>query len=175
MTPSGKFSGVAKVPFLDLRVGTSAGQCHLHATHTNLKILQWNAGGLSQGKKAELQKIIEDKEIDVFIIQEANISEDQLKYFQVPGFNIYILPKTRQIASGILTGVRINILAQFKIIKEMQHQDKIEIIRIEIWKGNIHYKIYGIYNPPNNNPCLDIIPIHSKTIVVGDFNGHSPT
>ncbi|KAJ4447959.1 hypothetical protein ANN_09969 [Periplaneta americana] len=61
-----------------------------------------------------------------------------------------------------------------KVIKEMQQEDKVEIIQIAIWKGNSHYTIYGIYNPPNNNPCLDIINIHRKTILIGDFNGHSP-
>lgn len=168
--PSDKFSGGKTVPFTDLRMGTSAGR-HIQNI---FKILQWNAGGLTQSKKTELQTIIEENGIDVFIIQEANVSRDQLKYFQFPGFNIHILPKARQVASGILAGVRTNILSKSKVIKEMQQEDKVEIIQIEIWKGSSHYNIYGIYNPPNNNPCLDIINIYPKTILIGDFNGHSP-
>ncbi|VDO16301.1 unnamed protein product [Rodentolepis nana] len=71
-----------------------------------LQILQWNAGGMSPDKKIQIQKILQTYDVDIFTIMEANISDDKLKYYQFPGYTLYNLPKYRQVASGILTGVK---------------------------------------------------------------------
>lgn len=173
MCPKDKLSGVKTVPQSDLRVGTSLGKPHGNNSNT-LRILQWNAGGMSQSKKQELMKILEDRDIDVFTIQEANLSEEQEIYFEMDQYNTHILPKTRQIASGIFTGIKRHIKATIQIKKTMEEQDKSEIVKIEVWKSNYHYRIYSIYNPPDNKLNLDSIPIEPNSILIGDFNAHSP-
>ncbi|VDO16578.1 unnamed protein product [Rodentolepis nana] len=69
-------------------------------------ILQWNAGGMSPDKRIQVQKILQNYDVDIFTIMEANISNDKLKYYRFPGYTLYILPKYRQVASEILTGVK---------------------------------------------------------------------
>ncbi|GFU25888.1 hypothetical protein TNCV_5104121 [Trichonephila clavipes] len=70
------------------------------------------------------------------------------------------------------------------VIHEMSSHDKLEAIYIDAWKNGIHFKIVGLYNPPNN--MLDLkriagISSHRNTIILGDFNvystrwGHSNT
>ena len=56
----------------------------------------------------------------------------------------------------------------------MQVEDKAEITEVNIWKKSNHLKIYNIYNPPGNNPNLDVLNTTSKTLITGDFNAHHP-
>ena len=72
-----------------------------HSTHTNLKILQWNAGGLSQSKKTELHLHLVKHDVDFFAIIEATLAAEKLIYYQLNGYTLHSLPKYRQIASGI--------------------------------------------------------------------------
>jgi len=70
------------------------------------KIMQWNTGGLSITKLTEIEHIIKEKDIDVLIVNEANIVAENTKYYNIQGFNNYRLPKSRQVASGIFAAVR---------------------------------------------------------------------
>ena len=130
---------------------------------------------MSQAKKAELAKILHEENVDVFCIVEANTLDENLKYFEIRDYKLYNLPKTRQIASGILVGIHKDITHKFYRVKEMHDTDKCEIVRIETWKLNNHITIYGLYNPPNNKPDLCSLEINSKTIIIGDFNAHFHT
>ena len=76
-----------------------------HNTHTSLKVLQWNAGGMSQSKKTELHLNLAKHDVDIFALLEANLTAEKLIYYQLKGYTLYSLPKYRQIASGILIGV----------------------------------------------------------------------
>ena len=105
---------------------------------------QWNACGLTPAKVTELLKEVDKHNVDVFIINEANISEQNEKYIHTPGFNQHILYKSRQIASGIFVGTRNNIRSVFSIVKEMNPHDTAEIVEINIWKDKYHTKIYGV-------------------------------
>ena len=49
---------------------------HSTHTHTSLKILQWNAGGLSQSKKTELHLNLIKHDVDIFAIIEANLTAE---------------------------------------------------------------------------------------------------
>ncbi|VDO03383.1 unnamed protein product [Rodentolepis nana] len=139
-----------------------------------LQILQWNAGGLSQDKKIQVQKILQTYDVDIFTIMGAKISDDKLKYYQFPGYTVYLLPKSRQVASGILTGVKEGLTSHYDLIKSMgSTQDICEIIRLNVWKCQNHFKIYAVYNPPQNCPNFDFLNISHKTVALGDFNAHS--
>lgn len=138
----------------------------------SLNVLQWNAGGMSSAKKSELMKTLDEEKVDVFVVLEANINEVNKTYYEFTNYQMHFLHKSRQIASGILVGVRSGIRNDFTIIKQMNEQDKLEVMKLEVWICNQHFVIYGLYNPPNNKPNLDIINISSKTLIIGDFNAH---
>ena len=143
---------------------------------TKLKILQWNAGGLSSAKMTELKQTTARNDADLLIINEASTTAENVQYYNIKGFTNYTLPKAKQIASGILAIVWKDLKTEFKIIKEMNDQDTAEIVKIQIWKENKRFTIYGICSPPGNkNLCLDILDITSTTIVIGDFNAASPS
>ncbi|VDN99169.1 unnamed protein product [Rodentolepis nana] len=129
---------------------------------------------MSPDKKIQVQKILQIYDVDILIIMEVNISDDKLKYYQFPGYTLYLLRKYRQVASGILTGVKEGLTSHYDLIKSMGlSQDKCEIIRLNIWKCQDHFKIYAVYNPPQNCPNFDYLNISHKIVVLGDFNAHS--
>ena len=74
------------------------------STHADLKILKWNAGGLSQNRKTKLHLNLVKHGVDIFAIMEANLMTKKLIYYQLNGYTLYNLPK-QQVASGILIGV----------------------------------------------------------------------
>ena len=140
-----------------------------------LKLLHWNVGGLTQEKRVELLKILHHYNVDVFTIVEANKSKVDIDKFKFPGFTVHILEKQRKVAGGILVGIKSSLTGQFSIIKEMGNTvDKSEVTKTNVWKNGNSFKIFSVYNPPNNTPDTNFIPlIASKTILVGDFNAHS--
>uniref|UniRef100_A0A8D8Q7F5 Endonuclease/exonuclease/phosphatase domain-containing protein n=1 Tax=Cacopsylla melanoneura TaxID=428564 RepID=A0A8D8Q7F5_9HEMI len=167
MRPNVKYSGL--VPHSDIRGGTTLGKT---SPSLSFSILQWNAGGLTTAKRTELEQLVKTHNADVFCIMEANLTLEGLN-FAFTGYALHLLPKARQIASGILVGVRENLPCTFKIVKEMNDSDKIEIVKIDVWNKDEHLKIYCCYNPPTNSPDLSVIIIQSKTVIIGDFNAHS--
>ena len=141
----------------------------------NLNVLQWNAGGLSHPKMTEIKHIAHKYDIDILLINEANVSANNIKYYNIKGYKIHALYKARQIASGILIAVKNHIISKFRIIKEMDDHDTAEIIELEVWMDKRKFIIYGIYSPPrNNNLNLDLLNISTSTIIMGDFNAASP-
>ncbi|KAI5754580.1 hypothetical protein M8J77_009716 [Diaphorina citri] len=174
MRPKVKHSGDKIVPRSDLRAGTALDKTSSSNTTSSLNVLQWNAGGLTASKRTELEQIININNIDVFCIMEANLTEELLT-FSFKGYYFFLHPKARQIASGILIGVKEELTSNFKIVNEMNTTDKIEISQVDIWKNKEHYKLFCCYNPPNNSPNLSTIQIQPKTVIIGDFNAHSTT
>ena len=102
MHPKAKLTGSKTVPQVDFRVGTALGE----TKSTPLTILQWNAGGLTSAKKIELQILLDRTNLDVFCIMETNLTKEQMKSYHFKGYTLYLHPKARQIASGILIGVK---------------------------------------------------------------------
>ena len=75
MKPSKVKSSKGKiVPYSDLRKGITSG------ISNTLQVLQRNAGGLTPTKRTEINKILLSNDIDIFVIQEANLTHEQLKY-----------------------------------------------------------------------------------------------
>ena len=141
----------------------------------HFSVLFWNAGGMSQSKKIMIQKILCKQDIDLFIVAESNIDREREKFYKFKNYNVNILQKHRQIASGLLVGIKQNLNGKFEIVKEMNTNDYSEIIKATVWKCNNKFKVYGIYSPPNNNNLnLDLLENDKKTIIIGDLNGHSP-
>ncbi|GFT64159.1 hypothetical protein NPIL_452541 [Nephila pilipes] len=97
--------------------------------------------------------------------------------FVFPCYYVFLLEKRKRVASGILVGVKNTITSSFKIIKHLDESiDKIEIALLNYWMNNHYFKIFSTYNPPNNNPSLDLISVNGWTIVIiviSDFNAYS--
>jgi len=170
-------TGKTDIPSQEMKVDSKKKTVPLGTNRptTKLKILQWNAGGLSPAKMTELKQLTTQTDADILIINEANTTADNTQYYNIKDFTTYTLHKARQIASGMLVTVRNNLKSQFKIIKEMNVHDTAEIVKITIWKENKKFTIYGIYSPPGNkNLRLDTLDITSATVVIGDFNAASP-
>jgi exonuclease III len=157
----------------DLKLDNNKKTVHLGTKQstTKLTILQWNAGCLSSAKMTELKQITTQNDADLLIINEAKIIAENVQYYNIKHFTNHTLFKVRQIASGMLVTVRINLKSEFKIIKELNDYDTAEIVKKSIWKENKKFTIYGIYSPPRNkNLYLDTIDITSASVVIEDFN-----
>jgi hypothetical protein len=126
---------------------------------------------LNQAKKTELHKTLEVKELDTFCIFKANVTEETIKYFHFKNYHLNFLPKLRKIASGILIGTHKPPKHIFSIVKKMNSVDKTEIIKLNVPKNEKHVKVFGIYNPPQNNPALSLLDVTKRTLIV-DFNPH---
>jgi hypothetical protein len=87
-----KYYGRKIVPHSDLQAGATLGGPGQR--NNQLKILQWNAGGLNQAKKTELHRTLEDKEIDTFCIFKANMMEETIKYFHFKNYHLNFPPKS---------------------------------------------------------------------------------
>ena len=53
-------------------------------------------------------------------------------------------------------------------------EEKSEIVKVNVWKKGNNFTIYAIYSPPNNKPNLTSLHVTSKTVMIRDFNAHSP-
>jgi hypothetical protein len=73
---------------------------------TKLKILQWNAGGLSSAKMTELKHITTQNDANLLIINKANTTAENTQHYNINGFTTRILYKARQTASGMLAIVK---------------------------------------------------------------------
>jgi len=114
-------------------------------------------------------------DVDIFAIMEANLTTEKLIYYQQNGYTLYSLPKYRQIASSILIGVSNSLCGEFKTVKEMENsEDKSEVVKVNVWKKGNNFTIYAIYIPPNNKPDFTSLHVTRKTVMIRDFNAHSP-
>ncbi|GFU44250.1 hypothetical protein NPIL_259421 [Nephila pilipes] len=114
---------------------------------------------------------------------EANLTSENLKYYPFKGYSLYVLPKFRQVAGGILIGVIKELTADFCIIKVMETDcDKSGVVSMNVWKSGVVsmnvwksgvLKILGIYSPPCNSPDFSYVNHCKYTIFVGNFNAHS--
>ena len=132
-----------------------------------LNILQLNICGISN-KKTELMKTLRDHQIHVILLQE---TLHQNCDYNLAGFTPYKCNCER--CRGIITFIRNDIQGDVKNINSVQPTDMQEVT---IWYSGKRYTIYNIYNPPANNLSSSFIQDQqfSKTILAGDFNGHSP-
>ncbi|GFR19322.1 hypothetical protein TNCT_625641 [Trichonephila clavata] len=55
------------------------------------------------------------------------------------------------------------------------YQQILEAVEIDAWRGDLHYSVFFLYNPPNNRPNLDCLldGWSRRSLLFGDFNAHS--
>ncbi|GBM58428.1 hypothetical protein AVEN_63785-1 [Araneus ventricosus] len=117
---------------------------------TTITAFFWNAGGLSSDKFCELQTILKREDCDVFAIVEAGASTDSLEHYRHHDYVLYALPRTRQIASGIIEGVKNTITTNFKFLHKM-HENKFEAVELQ---GDGH--TFLSFKGEKTNPDLTI-------------------
>ncbi|GIY15925.1 hypothetical protein CDAR_510591 [Caerostris darwini] len=97
---------------------------------------------------------------------EANLTEN-IRFHSFPGYSLYLLPKARQVASGILTGVKKHLTSDLQIIKQMNDgEDKSDLIKLKVWKNGCAFEIYSVYCPPPNNKPLTIYSLAQYLLVI---------
>ncbi|GFW54316.1 hypothetical protein TNCV_3702771 [Trichonephila clavipes] len=141
----------------------------------SLKVLFWNAGGLTIDKFIELKAVISKESPDAIGITESDSSADNLRFFPLKGYKSYSLGRSRQIASGIVIFVKNDLTAEPLLKHAMTSSDSLEAIELRVWKRNIGYSVSFLYNPPRNKPDLNSL-LHDwnkHSFILGDFNAHS--
>lgn len=137
-----------------------------------LAILSWNAAGIAN-KFIELQDLIEEKNIDIFLLQETFLKPQ--KKFGIPNYKIYRSDRLDGKFGGTLIGIKKNIvhnrLENFKT-KLIEHTS----IEIEMYNGEI-YTIMSVYISPSQRDYKTIeedlnliFKCNRKIIAGGDFN-----
>lgn len=137
-----------------------------------LRILYWNAGGLSNTKFLELKQSIYSTDADIYFIVEAGLASDNPEYYQSRGYNTKLLKRSRQVASGIIIGIKDSLISDFNIIHEMDETDKMEAVHLKVWKNRKPFNLICLYNPPGNQPNTEILELFlsPNSIFIGDFN-----
>ena len=136
---------------------------------SSLNILQVNISGVAK-KKLELAHLFNEKNIHVALVQE---SQHQNTDPYISGYTHNICDHQRENCQGIITYVRNDLTGTVENIESARPTD---IHKITIWYQGSKFMLYNVYNPPWNDisfhPLQDTV--YTKTIIAGDFNGHSP-
>ena len=141
-------------------------------TFGNLRILQWNADGLSP-KIAELDEYVHKNKIDVVLIQETKLTVNKPTP-AIKGFTPVRAdrPNSEFPGGGLLTYVKHNI-AYRKI--GSAKTGNVEAVSVSIQqKARKWLDITNVYIPPRSEESeISWIPVSDAGIIAGDLNGHS--
>lgn len=137
-----------------------------------ISILSWNAASINN-KFIELQELLEDKNIDIFLIQETFLKPN--KKFGIPNFKIYRTDRLDGKCGGTLIGIKKN----YKHTRIENFQTKViehTIIEIEMYNGE-KYSIISLYLSPSHRDYkiieedLNLIFKNNRKIIAGgDLN-----
>ena len=135
-----------------------------------LNIVQLNISGLST-KKVELSHFLHKYSIHVALIQETEIGKET--NIEISGYT----PKhcECQNCQGIVTYIKNNVTGKTENIS-LGHTTDVQ--KTTIWHSEGKFHLYNVYNPPGKNlqlPHQMETSEFQKSIIAGDFNGHSPS
>ena len=134
-----------------------------------LNILQFNASGIMP-KKLEFAHVLDKQKIHIAMIQESDLGNDA----DIKISNYTETACSCQSCRGTITYIRNDIVGQ---TENLDHSPTC-IQKSTIWHSDEKFSIYNIYSPPLTNIKLPASVTESgvlkKTILAGDFNGHSP-
>ena len=161
----------------------------------NLRILQWNAGGLSSSSRAELIAFLSGNHYDLIFLQETHLSST--KKFQIPGY--YTLRTDRTFGGqgplssgthgtggGVLTLIHSDLAFSPVSVSSLSSQDPYsDYTCVKVLLSNHSpLQFLNLYSPSiGNTPSdsrtrtfyPDILPNSPDTFILGDFNAHHPT
>ena len=160
----------------------------------DLKILQWNAGGITQPKLVELRTLVDNIKPDVFVIQETKyISSDKTP--TITGYTVKRKDRwqakgnEKNRGGGLLMGISKK--RWFTEVKKDLRGPEDDITESQTFelpltgKGKGKVRISNIYIPPIRNTAserkrqrraevtLDRWPTGVDDIILGDINAHS--
>ena len=134
------------------------------------KIAQWNCEGISKKKEA-LKIFLHKEKIDIACLQETHLNPNLR--FSVRGYQCFRQDRPNRHKGGVLILVSNKIPAQEITI---QTGEESEIIDITAQLHNKKVIIYNCYAPPDKQLGLHNIEVpETNCLVLGDFNGHSPS
>ena len=161
----------------------------------NLRILQWNAGGLSSSCHAELIVFFSENQFDLIFLQKTHLSAT--KKFQIPGYYTLRTDRTfgRQghVSSGthttggdVLTLIHSDLAFSPVSVSSLSSQDPYsDYTCVKVLLSNHSFlQFLNLYSPPiRSTPSdsrtrtfyPDILLNSPDTFLLGDFNAHHPT
>ena len=131
---------------------------------------QWNAEGVRK-KKLELQQFLQERKIDVMCIQETHLSEPHR--FCVRGYQAFRNDRENRLKGGVLTLIRNSIPATE--IKRSTANSGTEFITVKIILPEKEILVMNVYCPSDREIETSNFPNKENTIILGDFNSHSPS
>ena len=143
---------------------------------SSLRILQWNAEGLST-KLYELSARLKEDDIDVCLIQESHLQEKSPMPF-IEGYKVIRADRVATIRGGLVAYVRKTLVVE-ELGKVAIDATEVSSFRIQLKKKKwIH--ISNVYVPPAGSKGQDIIQLRTHVIpslksalICGDFNAHT--
>ena len=161
----------------------------------NLKILQWNAGGLSSSCRAVLIAFFFGNQYDLIFLQKPHLSST--KKFQIPGYYTLRTDRTfrrqgpvsfgtHNIGGGVLTLTYSDLAFSPVSVSSLSSQDPYSdypCVKVLLYNHS-PLQFLNLYSPPIRNTPSDsrtrtfyphILPNSPDTFILGDFNAHHPT
>ena len=161
----------------------------------NLRILQWNAGGLSPSRRAELIAFLSGNQYDLIFLLETHLLTT--KKFQIPSYYTLrtdrtfgrqgpVSSGTHNTGGGVLTLIHSDLAFSLVFVSSLSSQDPYsDYICVQVLLSNHSpLQFLNLYPPPiRNTPSdsrtrtfyPDILSNSPDTIILGDFNAHHPT
>ena len=161
----------------------------------NLRILQWNAGGLSPSRRAELIAFLSNHQYDLILLQETHLSAT--KKFQIPGYSTLRTDRTfgkqgpvssggHNTGGGVLTLSTLtwpSLLFLSPLFLPRTPTQATSVLKF-FFSNHSPLQFLNLYSPPiRSTPSdsrtwtfsPDILPNSLDTFILGDFNVHHPT
>ena len=161
----------------------------------NLRILQWNAGGLSPSRRAELIVFFSYNQHDLILLQETHLSAT--KKFQIPGYSTLRTDRTfarqgpvssggHNTSGGVLTLIYSDLAFSPVSVSSLSSQGPYsDCICVKVlFSNHSPIQFLNLYSPPiRSTPSdsrtrtfsPDILPNSPDTFMLGDFNAHHRT
>ena len=161
----------------------------------NLRIVQWNAGGLSSSSRAELIAFLSGNHYDLILLQETHLSST--RKFQIPGYYTLrtdrtfgrqgpVSSGTHNTGGGVPTLIQSDLAFSPVSVSSLSSQDPyLDYTCVKVLLSNHSpLQFLNLYSPPiRNSPSdsrtrtfyPDILPNSPDTFILGDFNAHYPS
>ena len=161
----------------------------------NLRILQWNAGGFSPLRRAELIAFLSGNQYDLIFLKETHLSAT--KKFQIPGYYTLRTDRTfgrqgpvssgaHNTGGGVLTLIHSDLAFSPVSVSSLSSQDPYSdytFVKV-LLSNHSPLQFLNLYSPsirstPSDSRTrifyLDILSNSPDTFILGDFNAHHPT
>lgn len=141
--------------------------------NSNIRICYWNSDGI-KNKIPELQQFVNDKQIDIVLLQETKLSPTEK--LRIMNFDTYRKDRTAYKEGGV--ALMINRKIPHSLVEFNGIQEGIELITIQIPTGRHKLFISSCYVPPkiviDPNLFPNLFHANHPTILAGDLNSKHP-